>query len=89
MMEEGIVLLGSPIGSIEFEKEAINKRIDKVMEITEMLPLMQDAQAEYVLLRSCLSIPKIMFTLRTTDPFHHQDLWERFDNIQDLGCPGG
>ena len=56
--EDGIVLLGSPIGSREFEKHAINKRIDKVREISDMLPLMKDAQAEYVLLRSCLSIPK-------------------------------
>ena len=81
VIEDGIVLLGSPIGSIEFEKQAINKRIDKVREISEMLPRMKDAQSEYVLLRSCLSIPKIMFTLRTTNPFHHQDLWQRFDNI--------
>ena len=41
----------------------------------------QDAQTEFVLLRSCLSIPKVMFTLRTTDPSHHQDLWYRFDNM--------
>ena len=56
--EEGIVLLGSPIGSRDFERQIIQKRIDKVSEISDRLPLMQDAQSEYVLLRSCLSIPK-------------------------------
>ena len=79
--EEGIVLLGSPIGSREFERQAIQKRIDKVSEISDRLPLMQDAQSEYVLLRSCLSIPKMMFTLRTTDPMDHLQLWESFDTI--------
>ena len=64
-----------------FEKQAIEERINKVRELCTRLPLMKDAQSEYVLLRSCLSIPKIMFTLRTTDPLHHQDLWQNFDNI--------
>ena len=73
IVEDGIVLLGSPIGSRVFEKQVISKRIDKVRDISEMLPLMKDAQSEYVLLRSCLSIP-IMFTLRTTNPSHHQEL---------------
>ena len=81
IVEDGIVLLGSPIGSRVFEKQVISRRIDKVRDISEMLPLMKDAQCEYVLLRSCLSLPKIMFTLRTTNPSHHQELWQRFDSI--------
>ena len=81
IVEDGIVLLGSPIGSRVFEKQVISRRIDKVRDISEMLPLMKDAQSEYVLLRSCLSIPKIMFTLHTTNPSHHQELWQRFDSI--------
>ena len=76
-----IVLLGSPIGSRVFEKQVISRRIDKVRDISEMLPLMKDNQSVYVLLRSCLSIPKIMFTLHTTNPSHHQELWQRFDSI--------
>ena len=60
--------IGSLVGRRGFEKKAINERIDKVEEIAEKLSNMMDAQSEYVLLRSCLAIPKIMFTLRTTDP---------------------
>ena len=81
VVEEGIVLLGSPIGSMEFEKQTINLRVEKVRELTTRLPLMQDAHSEFVLLRSCLSIPKIMFTLRTTDPYPHQSQWKNFDSI--------
>ena len=42
---------------------------------------MKDPHVEFSLLRSCLSIPKIMFTLRTTNPLHHLDIWESYDNI--------
>ena len=36
---------------------------------------------EYVLIRSCLSIPKMMYTLRTTDPTNHQLCWQTWDDI--------
>ena len=81
VQEGGIVLLGSPIGSKVFEKQAIEERMNKVKELCSRLALMKYAQSEYVLLRSCLSIPKIMFILRTTDPLHRQGLWQNFDNI--------
>ena len=42
---------------------------------------MEDPQVEFVILRSCLSMPKIMFTLRTTDPTNHLDLWNMYDGI--------
>ena len=58
VQEDGIVLLGSPIGSKVFEKQAIEVRIDKVGELCSRLPLMEDAQSEYVLLRSC-PIPRL------------------------------
>ena len=47
----------------------------------EKLPLLQDAQLEYVLLRSCLSLPKMMYTLRTTDPTNHQLCWHKYDDL--------
>ena len=48
--EEGIVLLGSPIGSIEFERQAILTRTEKVRGISDKLPLMADPQSEFILL---------------------------------------
>ena len=70
--EEGIILLGCPIGSHGFVNQAIMERISKMELITIKLPLLKDAQVEYVLLRACLSIPKMMYTLRTSDPTNHQ-----------------
>ena len=79
--EEGIILLGCPIGSHRFVTEAIKQRIDKLETITDKLPLLKDPQVEYVLLKSCLSLRKIMYTLRTTDPTNHQLCWQRCDDI--------
>ena len=81
VMEDGIVLLGSPIGSQEFIEQVIASKVEKVKETVSLLPLIQDPHTEYVLLRSCLSIPKIMFILRTTDPVQHQNLLQQFDSI--------
>ena len=66
--DNGIVLLGSPVGDSQFVSESIDTRIQKVKTITDKLQHLQDAQTEFCLLRSCLSIPKVMYMLRTTDP---------------------
>ena len=79
--EPGIILFGSPIGSIQFVKQAINKRTDKIREITDLLPLLEDAHTEFVLLRSCLSLPKTMYTLCTVDPTTYQAEWKVFNSI--------
>ena len=79
--EEGIILLGSPVGSKTFEREANKKRIQKIKDIANKLQLIEDPQVEFALLRSCLSIPKLMFTLRTTDPSNHLDIWNNYDRI--------
>ena len=79
--EEGIILLGCPIGSHAFVSDAIQERIRKVELATDKLPHLKDAQVEYVLLRSCLSLPKMIYTLRTTDPTYHQTCWRRCDDI--------
>ena len=79
--EEGTILLGAPLGSVEYVREASKSRIKKMEDIAEKLVFMEDAQSEYVLLRSCLSTPKMMFALRTVDPQLCEDLWEEVDDI--------
>ena len=79
--DEGIVVLGSPVGSKAFEKRILEERIEKAKLICDKLPLLQDPQVEYTLLRSCLSLPKLMFNLRTTYSLDHMDLWISFDEI--------
>ena len=64
-----------------FVKEKIEQKIKKIHELTQLLPNIRDPHSEFVLLRSCLSLPKIIFLLRSTDPTRHQDLWATFDNL--------
>ena len=81
MEDDGIVLLGSPIGSEEYERKVIGEKMEKVREISSLLPLIEDPQIEYALLRSCLSLPKLAYTLRTSNPVHHLGLWQEYDRI--------
>ena len=76
--EPGVILLGSPIGSYQFVTEKIEQKIQKILELTQLLPNIRNPHSEFVLLRSCFSPPKIVFLLRSTDPTHY--LWATFDN---------
>ena len=80
--EAGITLLGAPIGDQSFVEAFLKKKVEKVAEITGLLPHLQDPHTEFSLLRSCLSLPKLMFTLRTvaTTP-HHQASLSKFDQL--------
>ena len=75
----GITLLGAPLGHLGYEAELLQEKVNKVQEITSLLPDIQDPQIEFCLLRSCLSLPKIMFTLRTVDTTAHRPLLSQFD----------
>ena len=75
----GIIVLGAPVGTVTFEKEALEARILSVEKILDLLPNLEDPHGEYCLLRSCFSLPKITFSLRTIDPSNHMDILARFD----------
>ena len=77
----GIILLGAPIGSHAFVAEALKSKLDKVAEITSLLPTLQDPHAEFCLLRSCLSVPKILFNLRTVNTLSHPNFIAEFDQL--------
>ena len=62
--EEGVALLGAPLGSAEFEAKHIRLKVDKIKDTTALLPLLEDPHTEFVFLRSCLALPKISFLLR-------------------------
>ena len=79
--EEGIVLLGAPIGSKGYVEKEVRRKVEKVREVTELLPLLQDPHTEFVLLRSCLSLPKLSFVLRTTDTTDLTHILRDFDII--------
>ena len=81
IQEEGVVLLGAPIGSATFVAEAIQRKVEKIREITGLLPLLEDPHTEFALLRSCLSMPKLSFLLRAVDTTPHPRLLQDFDRI--------
>ena len=69
------------MGSEEFVEKEVRRRVEKVRVVTELLPLLQDPHTEFVLLRSCLSLPKLSFMLRTTDTTSLVPLLKEFDII--------
>ena len=95
VQEEGVILLGAPMGSKEYVAREVEKKVEKVSKITGLLPQLQDPHTEFVLLRSCLALPKISFTLRTTDTSSLQEHLQDFDRVtregitRILGAPLG
>ena len=78
---DGITVLGAPVGWREFVREKFIDKIEKVRQITELLHHLRDPHSEFVLLRSCLSLPKVMFLLRALNTTEHRDLLDSFDSI--------
>ena len=77
---EGVKLLGAPIGSADFVVQFVQKKVAKIKEITSLLPSLHQPHLEFVLLRSCLALPKIVYILRTTDPSLFPHLLQEFDS---------
>ena len=78
----GVTLLGSPISLQEFVREALETKVAKVREIIELLPNIEDPHLEFVVLRACLSLPKISFFLRTVNTMPFPQLLMEFDLLQ-------
>ena len=76
-----VVLLGAPLGKAEFEAEQIARKVEKIKDITASLPLLEDPHTEFVLLRSCLALPKMSFLLRAVDTTRHAPLLQDFDRV--------
>ena len=74
-------MLGAPVEWRGFVCQTLEAKLEKVRLITELLPLLKDPHLEFVLLRSCLSLPKVMFLLRALDTTDHQYSLKSFDSI--------
>ena len=74
--DQGIIVLGSLVRTMEFERRIIMERIDKVEEMTERLASLEDSHMELTLLRATLSLPKLLYILRTVNPNLHIFLWD-------------
>ena len=77
----GFVLLSCPIGPAAHCSSIAMERISRVQNTLLKLRDIQDCQMETSLLRSCLSLPKISFVLRTCAPHLIQSALSAFDDI--------
>ena len=81
MEESGVILLGTPIGDEDFVKAAFESKVEKIKALTSLLTELQQPHIEFVLLRTCLSLPKIVFMLRTSDSTSFKHILREFDCI--------
>jgi hypothetical protein len=65
IVNDGIVVLGSPIGSVEFVRDYVREKIKAAVNIMESAAALQDPQSELLLLRCCTGAPKMVYWLRT------------------------
>ena len=77
---EGFNLLGSPIGPPSFCEATVMKRVEKVKVALSNLGDLEDSQMETALLRSCLALPKLSFSLRSCPPSHIKQATSAFDD---------
>ena len=76
---EGFCLLGCPIGPPSFCEAVLANRVASIKESLLELHYMEDSQLETALLRSCLSLPKISYVLRSVPPSHIPQALAAFD----------
>ena len=76
---QGFTLLGCPIGPPSFCEASLLHQVEKIKATLGRLGDLGDSQLETTLLRSCLSLPKLSFTLRTCPPSHICHASSEFD----------
>jgi hypothetical protein len=65
---EGVKLLGAPIGSKQFTTDSVKKKLKVLKDVCDLLKEVDNAQVELGLFRGCLSFNKINHLLRTCPP---------------------
>ena len=76
--DSGVDLLCTPVEDQAFTEKTIRKRLEKIRQISDKLPQLQDAHTEFSLLRSCLSLPKVMYcTPSRQQTSHHSKVFGR------------
>jgi hypothetical protein len=79
LASSGVALLGSAVGSEAFAESELSKRVDKMSVMLSTLDEFEDAQVQLALLRVCLGMPKLAYSLRTSAPEKFQGQLTRAD----------
>ena len=91
--DTGFILLGCPVGPPQLCEMTFLKQVEKLKETLAKLADLEDSQMEATLPRSCLTLPKVAFSLRTCPPSHVIQATATFDEamreaLNDItGCP--
>ncbi|XP_026448896.1 uncharacterized protein LOC113349177 [Papaver somniferum] len=65
----GVKLLGGHVSlNTDFCSDMVTSRVDKTIALMQKIQKLHDPQCELLLLRNCVGISKLYFTLRTTNP---------------------
>ena len=95
--KDELIILGSPLGS-KAQVELLEKKIEDLKKVNEVVQKL-DAHYGFYLLKNCLSLPKLLYFLRTSTCFNHQAPLEKYDktvrdglskvcnvNFDDISC---
>ena len=76
---EGLVILGSPVGNMSFISDFAEEKVKELNAAIDLLPEMDNKQAELLLLRACFSNCKIAHLTNTVDPGYLAEALSKFD----------
>ena len=75
---EDLVILGAPVG-IQATRQLLTEKDADVQRVCETVGKL-DSHHAYYLLKNCLSIPKLLYFLRTAPCFREEGLLEQYDD---------
>ena len=81
ILEYGMMMLGTPVGTDEFVVSKLEKHAEQLTVDADSLMGVTNLQSRYILLRYCFC-PKIIYTLRTTRSDLTNDLVETFEKLK-------
>lgn len=79
-MADGIAILGTPVGSVQFMANFTLNKARKVKEILHKLSRLDDAQIALCLIRKCASVSRLNYLVRTVDTSSMTPAAEQFDH---------
>lgn len=74
-----LTLLGAPITENAFAN-VFTKKIRQLKLLFDRLVDLDNYQIAYYMLKNCLAVPKLMFLLRTSPTWNHNELLQNMDN---------
>nr|GFA08648.1 putative reverse transcriptase domain-containing protein [Tanacetum cinerariifolium] len=78
----GVKLLGGAVSrDANFISRLAMRRVANAVDLMGLLPLLHDPHSELLLLRSCMGIAKLFFSLRTYQPVHMEEAALFFNKV--------